>query len=186
MVQAFPEEALVAAVDGLGRGEEAAAATCLTASVREGYSFGRSLAVLLGDCHEKLRGSHGTVISLASLTASDDSSTWLGVGNVEGLLLRKPSRGDAPDLKAQEALSLHEVSWDTSCFVCRPPPFRLVPRPDGVCDGWHTTGFADYIHRGDSARRIAQRILNRHASETDDALVLVVRYLHEQNWTHYR
>jgi phosphoserine phosphatase RsbX len=41
--------------------------------------------------------------------------------------------------------------------------------------------FADNIGTGGSPSMIANEILEHHALETDDALVLVVRYLHEQD-----
>lgn len=53
----------------------------------------RSLAVRMGEeCHTNLRGFRGTLGSLDSLTASDDSLMWLGAGDVGGLFLHKPSR----------------------------------------------------------------------------------------------
>jgi hypothetical protein len=40
-------------------------------------------------------------------------------------------------------------------------------------------GFADSLNLDDSAQMIADHILNRHAKNTDDALVLVIRFLGE-------
>jgi hypothetical protein len=37
--------------------------------------------------------------------------------------------------------------------------------------------FADYLTTSGSTRDIAERLLERHATATDDALVLVARYM---------
>ena len=45
---------------------------------------------LIRRCHEALRGTRGVVMSIASLNTHDRTMVWLGVGNVEGVLLRHP------------------------------------------------------------------------------------------------
>src|SRR5260370_41379851 len=47
-----------------------------------------SLISLLKRCHEWVRSTRGVVISLAAFNAVDETMTWVGVGNVEGVLLR--------------------------------------------------------------------------------------------------
>ena len=44
---------------------------------------------LVERCHEGLRKSRGVVMSLASFNGRDHTMTWLGVGNVEGVLIRR-------------------------------------------------------------------------------------------------
>src|SRR5213594_2382462 len=82
---------LVAVVDGLGHGAEAASAAKVTVRALE-RGADRPIVQLLRDCHQSLIGTRGAVISAAALAF--ETMTWLGVGNVEGLLLRAPaSRG---------------------------------------------------------------------------------------------
>src|SRR5437879_5367664 len=87
---------LVAAVDGLGHGAEAAAAARAAVAALDRYAE-ESLSPLVRRCHEALAGSRGVVMSLAYLGGVQPSLTWLGVGNVEGLVLhaapnRRPAR----------------------------------------------------------------------------------------------
>src|SRR5262249_43401934 len=87
---------LVAVVDGLGHGAEAASAakTAVRALERGAH---RPLVQLLRDCHQSLVGTRGAVVSAAAFTWRTETMTWLGVGNVEGVLLRAPaSRGARP------------------------------------------------------------------------------------------
>ena len=86
MVALLPEGALVAAVDGLGHGGEAARAARRAGDlVRERPS--RDLVVLAERCHKALRDTRGAALSLAFVCPGDGTMTWLGVGNVEGRVL---------------------------------------------------------------------------------------------------
>src|SRR5207244_6040706 len=79
--------ALVAVVDGLGHGGEAAiAARTAVATLAEHAD--EPVVPLLQRCHRQLRGSRGVVMTLASCQEATGEMTWLGVGNVEGFLLR--------------------------------------------------------------------------------------------------
>jgi negative regulator of sigma-B (phosphoserine phosphatase) len=78
---------LIAAMDGIGHGEEAAnaaeaAISILKANVEE------PVISLVERCHEGLRSTRGVVLSLASIDPEHGMMTWLGVGNVQGVLMR--------------------------------------------------------------------------------------------------
>src|SRR5437870_10546056 len=87
VVKSFPHGALLAAVDGLGHGEEAAAAANMAVRFLQ-TSENESVISLLKRCHERLRSTRGVVMSVAAFNAVDETMTWIGVGNVEGVLLR--------------------------------------------------------------------------------------------------
>ena len=72
---------LVAGIDGLGHGSEAAHAARLARSVLEDDP-GADLVELFARCHTRLARSRGVVMSLATFTAGGEL-VWLGVGNVE-------------------------------------------------------------------------------------------------------
>src|SRR6267378_4198238 len=78
--------ALVAVVDGLGHGAEAATAARAAVAALERHAT-ESPVPLVERCHRALQGTRGVVMSVAVFDRSDRSMTWLGVGNVEGLLL---------------------------------------------------------------------------------------------------
>ena len=87
-VRVSPLQAVVAVVDGVGHGKEAARAARGAIGILD-QSVGKSPVALFQRCHEQLRSTRGVVMSLASFNASDNTLTWLGVGNVEGVLLRR-------------------------------------------------------------------------------------------------
>lgn len=86
LVKPFTDGVLVAVVDGLGHGEEAALAAKVAVSVLDRYAQ-EPLPVLVSRCHQELLRTRGVVMSLASYSARDGTMTWLGVGNVGGVLL---------------------------------------------------------------------------------------------------
>ena len=99
---------------------------------------------------------------------------WLGVGNVEGLLRRASLRGRP----AAETLVLrrgvvggHLPSLEAWVLTVHPGD-TLILATDGI-----RQGFAEDLLRAVPSQRAADRILARHARGTDDALVLVARYL---------
>ncbi|HEU5263258.1 MAG TPA: hypothetical protein VFU34_01375, partial [Gaiellaceae bacterium] len=85
LATATPDGALVAVVDGLGHGAEAAdaAKTAVRSLERDAQ---QPVVSLIQDCHRRLYGSRGAVMSLAAFNPREGAMTWLGVGNVEGLL----------------------------------------------------------------------------------------------------
>jgi phosphoserine phosphatase RsbX len=98
------------------------------------------------------------------------------VGNVDGVLLRERP---APTARTAEerliprggVVGHHLPPLDASTLrVARGD--TLVLATDGLRDG-----FAEDLKRGDEAGPMAELILARHAKRTDDALVVVARYL---------
>ena len=166
----FPGGALAAVIDGLGHGPKAAAAAHAAAAVLR-MRPDETVTDLMAMCHIALRQTRGAVISLASFDAATASVTWLGVGNVAGVLLRR-----APmTLPAREGLTSRG-----GVVGFRMPPLRatclsvrrgdlLVLATDGI-----KADFNQGLSIDRSIDEIAAGILHEHGRTTDDALVLVV------------
>lgn len=92
LIQPFPSGVLVAAVDGVGHGAEAAAAAQIAFSTLQDHAQ-ESVLPLLKRCHDALRQTRGVVLTLASFKPMDGTMTWAGVGNVEGVLFRSDAKG---------------------------------------------------------------------------------------------
>jgi phosphoserine phosphatase RsbX len=175
VVKVFPHGALLAAMDGLGHGEEAAAAANRVARVLQAADD-ESLISLLKRCHERLRSTRGVVISLAAFNAVDETMTWVGVGNVEGVLLR----ADPAVNPGRESLLLRSGVVGSRLPLLHAsivPVMRgdtLIFATDGV-----RSEFTQSLALGDGPQQLADRILGQYAKGTDDALVLVARYVGE-------
>lgn len=164
---------LVAVVDGLGHGAEAAAAARLAVAKLERHAH-EAVVDLLGACHEELRRTRGAVLSLASFHGGMGTMTWGGIGNVEGILFRI----DRAARPAREALALRG-----GVVGYQMPPLRATTLPvfagdmlvfatDGIAGS-----FSELSPIGRQPQEAADEILRRCAKHTDDALVLVARYL---------
>ena len=164
---------LAVVIDGLGHGDDAHAASAIAAQVIREHASDAP-GVLLTRCHEALRRSRGVVLTAAWFDLEDRELAWAGVGNVEARLVRgSAAYGDRHD----SALVLGGVVGYNLPAV-RP---SRVDLHTGDAVAFATDGIdADYsasLTPGLSAQRLAERILERHARDTDDALAAVVRYV---------
>ena len=173
LVAPFEGGALAAVIDGLGHGPEAALASRAAAAALA-RNPGASVVDLVQLCHQDLRSTRGAVLSLASFDAARGVVTWVGVGDVEGVLLR----ASEPAADGRESILLRN-----GVVGYRLPPLReaawpvaagdiLIFATDGVRHAFAATAPGDR-----SPRTIADSIIAEHGKSTDDALVLVVRYL---------
>ncbi|HXU21345.1 MAG TPA: SpoIIE family protein phosphatase [Verrucomicrobiae bacterium] len=167
----FKNGAMLAVVDGLGHGPEAAAAAKIAAETLE-RNAKESVIQLMRLCHESLKPTRGVVMSLASFNFADSTLTWLGVGNVEGVLVQRDAYGTV----AHEVLPLRGgVVGD------RLPPLlaSIVPVSRGDTLIFATDGIRPNFTDGlkpESVQATASTLLKNFARGTDDALVLVARY----------
>lgn len=172
VIQPFKKGVLVAAVDGAGHGSAAARAARTAAENLERFA-GETLLSLLQRCHRSLQGTRGVVLSLASLSSADNTLTWLGVGNVEGVLLR----ADPRTIPARESLVLG--GGIVGVKFAR-PYIKTIPVKPGDTLFFATDGisldFVQDLNLRDLPQPVADRVLSRHWIGRDDALVLVVRY----------
>lgn len=166
------EAILIAAVDGLGHGEDAASAAKAAISALEDSSE-ESLVSLVQLCHESLRSTRGVVMSLASINVKQGMMAWLGVGNVRGVMVRHGAKNGE-----QEELLLRG-----GVVGAQLPPLQaaVIPIAKGdtlifATDGIHND-FSTRLSGLDSPQRLADKILEHYSRGNDDALVLVTRYL---------
>ncbi len=167
---------LLAVVDGLGHGEEAKVAAKTAVGVVDRYA-GESLVSLVKRCHGALTKTRGVVMTLASLDVLARTLTWLGVGNIEGLLLRadpRPRPWGAERAVLRSGLVGYRLPDLRASVVPIAPGDLLVFVTDGI-----NAGFAEGWLRSDPPQEVADKIMARYAKQTDDALVLVARYLGE-------
>jgi phosphoserine phosphatase RsbX len=161
---------LVAVIDGLGHGDEAAvAARCAVETIEANAE--EDLAELIRLCHAALQRTRGAVIALV-VARHGGTITWTGVGNVEAVVVRGAASGRT---KREHALLLGGVLGMQIPSV-RPGSTTLSPGDEIILatDGIRRS-FIDDLVVG-PPQRTAEDILNRYASGRDDALVLVGRY----------
>ena len=174
LAMATADSGLVAVVDGLGHGSEAADVAKMAVGSLERHAL-QPVIALVRACHRSLVGTRGAVVSVAAFTARDETMTWLGVGNVEGVLLRtqttlSPRREVL--LVRGGVVGVHLPALAAS----------IVPVTGGDTLVFATDGVrSDFVNEAlplrDPPQVLADYILARWGTQTDDALVMVVRYL---------
>lgn len=172
LVRNVPDGVLAAAVDGLGHGHEAADAAERAAEALATRA-GTSVIALVRHCHDALRETRGVVMSLATFNASDDTISWMGIGNVQGVLVRaNPGAGPRREtLLARAGVVGHNLPALRASVVAIQPGDLLVFATDGV-----RPQFAGAISALATPQRLARQVLAEYATGGDDALVLAVRY----------
>lgn len=163
---------LIAVMDGLGHGAEAAITAEQAKNVLAEHAS-ESVVSMVRTCHEQLRGSRGVVLTVAAYDRRDGTVTWLGVGNVDAALVRA-----SPDAYPRT----EHVLLRAGVIGQRLPPLyaavlpvargdTLVIATDGI-----RSGFPQAVRNGDAPQEIADRILAGYGSNSDDALVFVGRF----------
>src|SRR5262249_2002883 len=177
LARPFRDGFLIAVVDGLGHGVEAAEAAEIAIRTLEGHIH-EPIVPLMKQCHEGLKRTRGAAISLASFSGDGDSGaygsmTWLGVGNVEGVLLRADPKAMPPR---------QEIRLFPGVAGYRLPSIAATVTP--LSPGEFVIFFSDGIRRGfflgaippQPPQLVAHRICDTQSKGTDDALVFVARY----------
>ncbi len=171
--QAFEGGTLISAIDGLGHGEEAAAAARLAKNIIERHAA-EPLLELVRRCDSQMRHTRGAAASLARFDLAGDTLSWVGVGNVEGVLLCR--RIDGSIEREGMALRGGVIGYNL-------PPLRLYTRPVSVGDvlvlatDGLASSFTENIDYAAGLRETAEGLLERYGKQGDDALVIAARYI---------
>jgi hypothetical protein len=173
LVKPFADGVLLAAIDGVGHGDAASVAAHTALAVLNDHPD-EPVINLVRRCHAALARTRGVVMTLASLRALDESVTWLGVGNVEGRLLHAGARAN----HSQEAVLLRSglVGYKLPALSASVLPLEPGDMLILATDGIHPA-FAQDLQPDGAPRQLAECVLAKHFRGTDDALVLVARYL---------
>jgi hypothetical protein len=173
LVKTYPGGALVAVVDGLGHGVEAAEVARKAVESIEEHP-GEPLVSLLKRCDEALHGTRGAVLSLASFDSHRHEMSWLGLGNVEGFLIGAPGNGavERQALVSRGGVVGSRLGSARATTLSVQAGDLLIFATDGI-----RADFTADIRFGQEPQQMADLILARCTKGTDDALVLVARYL---------
>jgi hypothetical protein len=162
--------ALMAVIDGLGHGEEAATAANTAAEVLE-TSPHESLRTLFDRCHAQLRTTRGAAMTVARFDSRGRTLDWLGTGNIKTVLLRRSAHGfTCMDLLTYSGVVGARLTKAPASKIDVMPGDVLILATDGI-----DRKFIDSIRYDEEPQTQAERLLSAFRSPTDDALVLVAR-----------
>ncbi len=170
----YRDGALLAVVDGLGHGVEAAFAAKIAVATLERYAT-EPLIPLVRRCHEMLQQTRGAAMCLVSIVTPHPSMSWLSVGNVDAVLLH----ADAA-VPCRRAI-VTQFPGVVGYRIPRLTPQETFPLSRGDTLVLATDGvrqdFIETVNAVEPPQRLADRIARSFGDGTDDALVLVARFL---------
>jgi phosphoserine phosphatase RsbX len=166
-----PGGTLLAVIDGLGHGVDAAAAAREAARAVEELAHA-SPDQILRHCDAASLGTRGSAITLAAIDHAAGTMAWAGVGNVAGLVLRtghspstKVIRGRAGIVGGGRLPKLH-----TETLMLGDGDV-VVLASDGINPNFACLEVAHL-----PLQRMVDEILAAQGMPTDDALVVAARY----------
>jgi negative regulator of sigma-B (phosphoserine phosphatase) len=161
LVRRWDGRTLLAVIDALGHGTQAAAAAAAATSFLDTVTSAHGMREIMDGLHERLRGTRGAAAMV--LLCHEGRVQGCGVGNVE----MRVYRGRVPAVLSPGVLgaSLSRLHL----FEGRPSPgARIVLFSDGI-----TARFDDEAAKALPAGDTCRAIMDRHRRAHDDATVLV-------------
>jgi negative regulator of sigma-B (phosphoserine phosphatase) len=175
LVAPRPDGTLIAVIDGLGHGREAAEASVAAVSILLART-GDDIVDLMRRCDSGLKNTRGVVMNLAALNRETHSLVWGGVGNVNGVIIRHDARRgpERQRLAPRPGLIGTGIAQPRSEETALYDGDVLIFATDGI-----TSSFADKLDvpEEEPPERVASRIVENYWAGRDDVLVLVARCL---------
>jgi negative regulator of sigma-B (phosphoserine phosphatase) len=171
-IRSFSNHILFSVIDGLGHGKEAASAAEQTVSILEEHAH-EPLASIFNLCNKGLRTTRGVVMSIASYDILESTITWSGIGNVEGTIWGAHKNSE----QKKQVLLLKNgiIGWRFST-----PRVSVLPIQEGSTLIFATDGIRSEFTNEPiwdlAPQALADSILAQYSKDTDDALVLVVKF----------
>lgn len=169
VISPFVNGVLIAVIDGLGHGSEAALAGKLAAEIIREHAA-ESVISLMQRCHAGLQSTRGAVMNIASFNAFDNSLTFLGVGNIESHFISVGNRSKRILLQRPGLVGFSLPLLRPECISLKQGDM-LIQVTDGI-----QSGFEEEFPFEAPVQTSADFVLNGFAKGNDDALALVVRY----------
>ncbi len=177
-VKAFRDRLLLAAIDGLGHGHEAALAGKKAIQVLDEHAKQTdSLMDLVKRCHEDLKNTRGVVMNIASFNWQKKTMSWIGIGNVNGFYFHREKGEIQPSqMTIMQRSGIVGFKLPVLQVTMLPLQFgdTLIFTTDGI-----QNDYVDELYLQGSTEQIAEYISKGYSKKNDDALILVARYLRE-------
>lgn len=172
-----PARTQVAVVDGIGHGSAAADATHRAITELRGHSIKETLSDLVRHSDTALRSTRGVAMTIAEFRSEEPSLSWLGVGNVMACLVRMTPTGRVRCellMLRSGIVGRHPTHLNPSTSPLSRGDL-IIFATDGINPGFIND--LKLIHGGTHVDDLAKTLLSKHLKGTDDALILVARYL---------
>ena len=165
---------IVAAIDGSGHGADAALAGTMAAASIEANRNEGSLVSIVRKCHDQLQQTRGAALSLAMFENDSPTLTWIGVGNVTGVVLHdKTESGPRMEtLLLRAGVVGKQLPPLMTATVTLGRGDLLLFATDGI-----DRNFSQAINVKAPLEKVIQDTIGGYRTGSDDALILAARYV---------
>lgn len=177
LIKEVGDKVLLAAIDGLGHGMQAEIAGKIAVSILDVYGAQLSLVSLINKCHKNLLHTRGVVLTMAMINTTKKKISWLGVGNVRGMLIRNSKMWDHSTKYITTrggVVGHHLPSMFVKSYDLQKNDL-IILATDGI-----NKDFLSSVNVNLSPKKLTSSIADNHYSQRDDALVLAARYLGDE------
>lgn len=173
LVNNYRDKVLIAVIDGLGHGERALQVSKKAIELMQPFT-NESLISIINNCHTNLRMTRGVVMNLAAIDCWDNTLTWTGVGNVEGILYRTDDKEHlgSENIVVRGGVVGYKLPLLKASMVPISPGDTLVFTTDGV-----NLNYMNEVDIEKSPKEIVSYIASNYVDRKDDALILAARYI---------
>nr|MDO8097642.1 ATP-binding protein [Candidatus Njordarchaeota archaeon] len=165
VVKDWDGQTLLAVIDGLGHGEEAAIASV---KAREYVlkNHARDVEQIISGLHEHLHGTRGAVAGLVRIDRDARQLLFCGIGNVDASIVGEPPM-HPPSLEGIIGINARKIVR----FGYTYKSLRMVVlHSDGISGRF---GLSDYPTVYEQPQAVAERIMAEWGKEDDDATILI-------------
>jgi anti-sigma regulatory factor (Ser/Thr protein kinase) len=163
--QEWDGQVLLAIIDGLGHGEEAAR---VSGAAKDWLltNYGHDVKEIVEMLHQNLRATRGVAVALTKVDRPHRSLSFCGIGNVEVRVSGKPAMHPASTdgivgMSVRKVVKF-EYKYDTLDF--------LILHSDGISSGFN---IADYPLLHEDPQKAAEDIARVFGKDYDDASIII-------------
>jgi serine/threonine protein phosphatase PrpC len=168
-IREFENKVLVAVMDGLGHGDDAAAASNTAVEyIKNNYQKG--LTEIIKGCHEELKKTRGAAIGIALIDPDRSVLRYAGVGNIE---VRVKSRTVIRPVSINGILGYNLRKVREEDFPYSPGDL-IILHSDGISTKFDLNLYPPEF-LGQHPQTIAERIAAEFGRERDDLTIVVAR-----------
>lgn len=177
LVKESNDKVLIAVIDGLGHGMKAAEASSKAVELLDMYRSNQSLINLIKTCHKGLRSTRGVVMGLALINFWEHTVSWIGVGNIEGILILDDGGNHTQTYRMIQRSGIigHNLPFLQVSTVSVSVGDLLIFTTDGV-----QNNFLENVDYEVTTKEIVEKS-RASFKESDDALILAARYRGGEN-----
>jgi len=168
-IKEFENKVLIAVIDGLGHGSDAAVAANRAVEYLESH-YEKSLTEIIKGCHEELKKTRGAAIGLALIDLDRSVLRYAGVGNIEA---RVRSRTTIRPVSVNGILGYNLRKVKEEEFPYNPGDL-IILHSDGISGKFDFNLFPPEF-LGQHPQTIAERIAAEFCRERDDFTIVVAR-----------